>query len=309
MNYKSIVVAAAAVAAGLGGCQADKPAQNVVPEKEMALQLYSIREVIGDSALYAVNHEEVFGRLRDMGYTAVEAANFIDGRFYGVSPGQFRADCETAGLEPLSSHATRQLTPEELAGHDFEEALKWWDDAIAAHKAAGMSYIVTPWMAAPASAEEAQTLCDYHNVIGRKCNAAGIRYGYHSHSDEFTTMVGDKLWIDYMMENIAPENMFWQLDVYLAVKAVQSPVEFIKKYPGRFALLHIKDRHELGRSGMVDLRPIYEAAENSGLEYAVVEQEGAGGDYSIMDGVAMSADYLRNADFVKKSYRTADVRQ
>lgn len=303
MNYKSVVVAAAAVAAGLSACQTDKSAQNTVPEKEMALQLYSIREMIGDSALYADNHEEVFARLRDMGYTAVETANFVDGKFYGVSPEQFKSDCEAAGLEPLSAHSTRQLTADELAGHDLTEALKWWDDAIAAHKAAGMSYIVTPWMAAPASEEEAKTLCDYHNAIGEKCNAAGIRYGYHSHSDEFTTMIGDKLWIDYMMENIAPENMFWQLDVYLAVKAVQSPVEFIKKYPGRFALLHIKDKHELGQSGMVDLRPIYEAAEKSGLEYAVVEQEGTGGDYPILDGVAMSADYLRKADFVRDSYR------
>ena len=302
MKYRSIIIAAA-VAAALTGCQADKSAEKSAPEKEMALQLYSIREVIGDSALYAANHEEVFKRLHDMGYTAVETANFVNGKFYGVAPEQFKADCEAAGLEPLSAHSTRQLTAEELAGHDFTEARKWWDDAIAAHKAAGMSYIVTPWMAAPSSPEEAQTLCDYHNAIGKKCNAAGIKYGYHSHSDEFTTKVGDKLWIDYMMENIAPENMFWQLDVYLAVKAVQSPVEFIKKYPGRFALLHIKDKHELGQSGMVDLKPIYEAAEKSGLEYAVVEQEGPGGDYTIMDGVAMSADYLRNADFVKQSYR------
>lgn len=291
------------MAAALTGCQADKSAEKSAPEKKMALQLYSIREVIGDSALYAANHEEVFKRLHDMGYTAVETANFVNGKFYGVAPEQFKADCEAAGLEPLSAHSTRQLTAEELAGHDFTEAMKWWDDAIAAHKAAGMSYIVTPWMAAPTTPEEAQTLCDYHNAIGEKCNAAGIKYGYHSHSDEFTTKVGDKLWIDYMMENIAPENMFWQLDVYLAVKAVQSPVEFIKKYPGRFALLHIKDKHELGQSGMVDLKPIYEAAEKSGLEYAVVEQEGPGGDYTIMDGVAMSADYLRNADFVKQSYR------
>lgn len=302
MKYRSIIIAAA-VAAALTGCQADKSAEKSAPEKKMALQLYSIREVIGDSALYAANHEEVFKRLHDMGYTAVETANFVNGKFYGVAPEQFKADCEAAGLEPLSAHSTRQLTAEELAGHDFTEAMKWWDDAIAAHKAAGMSYIVTPWMAAPTTPEEAQTLCDYHNAIGEKCNAAGIKYGYHSHSDEFTTKVGDKLWIDYMMENIAPENMFWQLDVYLAVKAVQSPVEFIKKYPGRFALLHIKDKHELGQSGMVDLKPIYEAAEKSGLEYAVVEQEGPGGDYTIMDGVAMSADYLRNADFVKQSYR------
>lgn len=309
MKYtgKSLIIAAAVLAAGLMSCHtADRSAEDTVPEKEMALQLYSIREVIGDSALYAANHEDVFRRLREMGYTAVETANFVVGRFYGVAPEQFKADCEAAGLEPLSSHATRQLTADELAAHDFTEAMKWWDEAIAAHKAAGMSYIVTPWMADPTTPEEARTLCDYHNAIGEKCNAAGIRYGYHSHSDEFKTTVNDTLWIDYMMENIAPENMFWQLDVFLAVKAVQSPVEFIKKYPGRFALLHIKDKHELGQSGMVDLRPIFEAAEKSGLEYPVVEQEGPGGDYSIMDGVAMSADYLRRADFVKDSYRKVD---
>lgn len=303
MNCKTMILAAANLVAGLTGCTADKTTEAPVPEKEMALQLYSIREVIGDSALYADNHQEVFKRLREMGYTAVETANFINGKFYGVTPEQFKADCESAGLEPLSAHSTRQLSAEELAGHDFEEAMKWWDGAIAAHKAAGMSYIVTPWMAAPETLQEAKTLCDYHNAIGAKCNEAGIKYGYHSHSDEFTTKVGDQLWIDYMMENIAPENMFWQLDVYLAVKAVQSPVEFIKKYPGRFALLHIKDKHELGQSGMVDLKPIFESAEKSGLEYAVVEQEGTGGDYPIMDGVAISADYLRNADFVKESYR------
>ena len=305
-NFRSIILAAAAAAAGLSSCQTDKTVSDAAPEKEMALQLYSIREVIGDSALYADNHKEVFARLRDMGYTGVETANFVNGKFYGVTPEQIRTDCEEAGLEPLSAHSTRQLSAEELAAHDFTEAMKWWDDAIAAHKAAGMSYIVTPWMAAPTTEEEARTLCDYHNAIGEKCNVAGIRYGYHSHSDEFTTSVGDKLWIDYMMENIAPENMFWQLDVYLAVKAVQSPVEFIKKYPGRFALLHIKDKHELGQSGMVDLKPIYEAAEQSGLEYAVVEQEGTGGDHTIMDGVAMSADYLRRADFVKATYREKD---
>ena len=95
MKYRSIIIAAA-VAAALTGCQADKSAEKSAPEKEMALQLYSIREVIGDSALYAANHEEVFKRLHDMGYTAVETANFVNGKFYGVAPEQFKADCEAA---------------------------------------------------------------------------------------------------------------------------------------------------------------------------------------------------------------------
>lgn len=303
MNAKTVIISAALVAGFLAGCRQSKPVAETLPEKEMALQLYSIRDVIGDSAKYAENHETLLKELRDMGYSAVEAANYNNGKFYGVTPEQFKADCEAAGLNPLSSHTTRGLTPEELAGHNFDEALKWWDEAIAAHKAAGMTYIVTPWGNVPTTLEEAQTLCDYHNAIGAKCNEAGLRYGYHTHSHEFKNIGDtDRMWIEYMMENVAPENMFWQMDVYWAVMAGKSPVEYIKKYPGRFALLHIKDQYELGQSGMVNFEPIFNAAAESGLENFVVEQEGTDGSHSVMDGMAMNADYLRRADFVRNAY-------
>lgn len=303
MDVKIIAIVMALATGAFTGCRHTQSVTDVLPEKEIALQLYSIREVIGDSAKYADNHETLLKELHDMGYSAVEAANYNNGRFYGVTPEQFKADCEAAGLKALSSHTTRGLTPEELAGHNFDEALKWWDDAIAAHKAAGMSYIVTPWGNVPTTLEEAQTLCDYHNAIGAKCNAAGLKYGYHTHSHEFKNIGDtDRMWIEYMMENVAPENMFWQMDVYWAVMAGKSPVEYIKKYPGRFALLHIKDQYELGQSGMVNFEPIFNAAADSGLENFVVEQEGTDGTHSVMEGVAMNADYLRRADFVKEAY-------
>ena len=46
----------------------------------------------------------------------------------------------------LSSHTTHGLSDEELASGDFTEASKWWDQCIAAHKEAGMEYIVTPYL-------------------------------------------------------------------------------------------------------------------------------------------------------------------
>lgn len=299
---KIIMFSMALLAAGsFVSCRhAEAPAEESPLATDLTLQLYSIREVIGDSTLYADNHEQILAQLAEMGYKNVETANFINGKFYGVSPEQFKTDCEAAGLQPLSSHTTRRLTDEEIANHDFEAALQWWDEAIAAHKAAGMTYIVTPWQPNPASIEEAQTFCDYHNAIGEKCNAAGLKYGYHTHSQEYQTIPGtDKVWIEYMMENIDPANMFWQLDTYLAVKGGVSPVAYIKKYPGRFALLHLKDMYELGQSGMVYLEPIIKAAADSGLEYCVVEQEGTDGSHSIMEGMAMNADYLRSHGFAK----------
>lgn len=304
MNFKSNILTATALLAGtLVGCQPKQSTENVLPDKDIALQLYSIREVLGDSASYADNHAEALPQLREMGYTAVEAANYGNGKFYGIAPEQFKADCEAAGLTPLSSHATRPLNGEELASGNFESAMEWWDEAIAAHKAAGMEYIVSPWTNVPENIEQAKIICDYHNAVGQKVREAGMKYGYHTHSHEFDKINGtDTLWIDYMMENIAPENMFWQMDVYWAVMAGKSPVEQIKKYPGRFTLLHIKDLYELGQSGMVDLAPIFALADQAGMNGFVVEQEGTDGSHSIMDGVKMDATYLREADFVKPSY-------
>lgn len=268
---------------------------NAKPKKEIALQLYSIREVIGSPENYAKNHVEVFRKLASWGYTAVEAASYDQSRgtFYGVSPKQFRADCEDAGLRCLSSHATRGLNAEELENHDFTAALQWWDKAIADHKAAGMSYIVTPGWGMPKTLQEAQTLCDYTNAIGRKCKEAGLKYGYHTHSNEFRKVEG-QVWIDYLMQHTDASVFFWQMDTYWCVMAQQSPVQYMKKYPGRFAMLHIKDLYELGESGMLGFEPIFRAAGTAGLEYPVVEMEGTDGTIDIMEGVRRCAEYLQH---------------
>lgn len=273
----------------------------MAPQKEMCLQLYSIRDTLGDPGKYAKNHVAVFKALKEMGYTSVEAANYNDGKLYGVSPEQFKKDCEAAGLKALSSHTTRGLNDKELANHDFTEALKWWDKAIKAHKAAGMKYIVTPGWGVPKNLKEAQTMCDYHNAIGKKCREAGLLYGYHTHSHEYQKVEG-QVWIDYMMRHIEPENMFWQMDVYWCMMAQQSPVEWFKKFPGRFTMLHIKDKYELGESGMVGFDAIFRHAKTAGLKDYVVELEDTDGTITVMEGVRRSANYLRTAPFVRTSY-------
>ena len=283
--------------------QRRRPARRQMVKKEMALQLYSIREVIGDAENYAKNHVATFKQLKDWGYTAVEAANYNDGKFYGVSPEQYKKDCEDAGLKPISSHATRGLSDEEIANHDFKEALKWWKKAIKAHKDAGMEYIVTPWANVPKNLDEAKTICDYHNEIGRLCNEAGLKYGYHSHAHEFEKIPGtEQIWYDYFIQNTKPENMFFQMDVYWANMAKVAPVHYFKKYPGRFKMLHIKDVYELGESGFVGFDGIFDAAKIAGLENYVVEMEGTDGTIDIMEGVRRCAEYLYKARFVRPSY-------
>ena len=104
-----------------------------------------------------------------------------------------------------------------------------------------------------------------------------------------------------MLENTDPNYVFFQMDVYWACMGRAYPVEYFRKYPGRFRMLHIKDHYELGESGMVGFDAIFKNADVAGLENYIVELEG----YKLRDirkSFVESADYLLNAPFVKATY-------
>ena len=295
MKKASLIFMAALALFTACGNKAEEPVK-----KEIGLQLYSIRSVIGNPELYAANHVEAFKALAEMGYTQVEAACYSDGKLYGVEPEQYKADLEAAGLKSGSTHIGHDLTAEELASGDFTEALKWWDKAIDAHKRAGCKYIVTPGFGVPNTLQGLKTYCDYFNAIGKKCKENGMLYGYHNHSHEFNK-VEDKVIYDFMLENTDPEYVFFQMDVYWAVMGRAYPVEYFRKYPNRFTLLHIKDHLELGESGMVGFDAIFNNADVAGMKDFIVELEGyTNGDWK--ESIKMCADYLLKSDFVKETY-------
>ena len=299
MKHKGLILMSALTL--LAACGPKNEVKEPV-KKEMSLQLYSIRDVIGNAEKYAANHVEVFKALAEMGYTGVEAANYDgeNGLLYGVDPAQYKADLEAAGLKSVSSHIGHSLSEEELKTGNFEESMKWWDKAIAVHKTAGCSYIVTPSFPVPDNLKDLKTYCDYFNAIGKKCAENGIKYGYHNHAHEFNK-VEDKVVYDFMLENTDPNYVFFQMDVYWACMGRAFPVEYFRKYPGRFKMLHIKDHFELGESGMVGFDAIFNNAEVGGLENFIVELEGfTKGDWSA--SIKACADYLLGSDFVKESY-------
>ena len=270
------------------------------PKKKMAVQLYSVRSLIGSPEQFAKNHKYVLSRIAQMGYTGAEAASYADGKFSGLAPAAFRKALNDAGLEFYSSHTSHTLSPAELASGDFSQALKWWDDCIAAHKAAGVPYLAMSYSQPLNSEAEMKTMAAYLDAIGKKCREAGIRFGYHSHSHEFKK-VGDTTMMDYFISHTSPENVFFEMDVYWAVVGGVSPVEYMKKYPGRFELLHIKDHHEIGQSGMVGFEPIFKNFPVAGTKGYIVELESASTP-NILKGLRESILYLRNADYVKDDY-------
>lgn len=276
----------------LSACTEGQKKEAAPAKKDIYLQLYSLREDI--KADYAAT----IAKAAEMGYTGVEAAGYNDGTFYGMSPAEFKKSIEDAGMEVLSSHAGKPLA-DPAADTNWEETWAWWDSAIQAHKEAGMKYLVVAWIPTPKTLADLQAYCDYFNQIGEKCNAAGIKFGYHNHKFEFTEVEGELMY-DYMLNNTDPAKVFFQMDVYWVGEGGKNPVDYFNNYPGRFELLHIKDELELGKSGKVDFEGIFNNVEKSGARYMIVEVERYTG--TPVEGVQESYDYLNNAAFVKESY-------
>lgn len=273
--------------------KSDANEQTAPPKKEIALQLYSLRDDISK------DYAGVIKKVGEMGYTAVEAAGYNEGKFYGRTPEEFKADLEAAGLIALSSHTGKRLTDEEIASENFTEALKWWDGCIAAHKAAGMKYIAMPSMNMPKTLKDLKTYCEYYNEVGKKCKENGMMFGYHNHAFEFEK-IEDQVAYDFMIENTNPEYVFFEMDVYWVVRGQSSPVDYFNKYKNRFVLLHIKDNKELGQSGMVGFDAIFSNTDAAGTKYLIVEVEKY--NFTPEESVKKSLDYLLNCPLVKESY-------
>ncbi len=258
------------------------------PKKNIGLQLYSIRDSIGKDVPGAI------AKVANMGYKFVEPAGYRDGKLYGMAPADFKALCEKNGLSVLSSHVGHAL-PDST---NLEETMAWWDACIDAHLAAGVKYLVQPSMGRNAytSLDTLKMYCDYFNMIGEKCRAKGIKFGYHNHDREFSTQLDGQTVYDFMLQNTDPAKVIFQIDLYWCVVGGKNPVDYFNKYPGRFELWHIKDKKEVGESGMMDFPAIWAAAGQSGMKYGIVEVEEY--NFDQFTSCAKSIDFLNSADYV-----------
>ncbi|MDX2432793.1 MAG: TIM barrel protein, partial [Bacteroides sp.] len=159
-------------------------------KKDIGLQLWSVKDDMKTDAVATV------AAVGEMGYTFIETAGYADGKFYGIDPVEFKKVANENGLRFLSSHCGQALPDEDK----WDETMEWWDVCIDAHAAAGVKYIVQPFMDEKGygSLEDLQRYCDYFNAVGEKCNSRGIRFGYHNHDKEFEEVDGIVRY-DYML--------------------------------------------------------------------------------------------------------------
>ena len=121
---------------------------------------------------------------------------------------------------------------------------------------------------------------------------------------EFDVKIDAGALYDYMLRHTDPDYVFFEMDVYWTVIGDASPVDYFRKYPGRFKVLHIKDSREIGQSGMVGFDAIFDNADVAGVENIVVEVERYSYD-DILRSIRESIDYLEAAPFVPASYGTS----
>ncbi|WP_423130241.1 sugar phosphate isomerase/epimerase family protein [Gaoshiqia sp. Z1-71] len=280
------ILAVFVLSATFVGCNAPAPKET---KKEIGIQLWSVREAMKTDAAATI------ARLSEIGYTYVEAAGYGDGLFYGMKPTEFRALLEENGMSMRGSHTGINLPKE----GEWEQAMEWWDACIAAHQAAGAEWIVKPSMGGDSyrSLDTLQMYCDYYNVIGEKCNAAGIRFGYHNHAQEFTTEFDGVIFYDYLLQNTDPEKVMFELDLYWIKEGGKDALDYFNNYPGRFELYHVKDVEELGASGTIDFKPAFDAAELAGMKAYIVEVERY--NFEPIVSVEKSFEFLNQAEYTK----------
>jgi sugar phosphate isomerase/epimerase len=261
---------------------------NTASRKYFGLQLYSIRDSISRDVPAAI------AKVSKMGFKFVEPANYKNGKFYGMEPAAFKALLKKNDMLMLSSHTSHDAPD----SSNYNATMAWWDTCIAAHLAAGAKFIVQPSMGGSAYASLAglKKYCDYFNEVGAKCNAKGIRFGYHNHDKEFSTKLDGQTMYDFMLQNTDPAKVFFQMDIGHLVDGGADPLYYFNKYPGRFELWHIAEAYEVGSTGKVDWKAVWAATSLSGLKYGIVEVEKY--HFDEFTSCKKSIDFLIAADYV-----------
>jgi sugar phosphate isomerase/epimerase len=270
-------------------------------KKSIGLQLYSLGKELTDDVPGGLK------KVAQIGYKTAEAAGYGAGKLYGVEISDFKKMAADAGLKITGSHVNppvRKYTAENKG-----EIADFWKKTVDDHAKLGVVCLVQPGMPAVESNDEAKIVCEVFNKAGEIAKAAGIKWGYHNHSGEFQKAVKDEdkgkrgvqgdVIYDLLLNGTDPKLVFFEMDVYWTVMGQNDPLEYFAKYPGRFPILHIKDRLVLGKSGMMNFENIFNAAYKNGLEEFYVEIEGIRNGMTQFEGVKQCFDYLNNASFVK----------
>ena len=282
--------------------------QNVsAKKKKIGIQLYSVMDAMNK------NPQKSIERLAAMGYNSAELVQWGgDPKVFGMPADEFKKLCDANSMKIVSTHSSIQEDK-----NKEEEIMNRWRELFKIQKACGGKYFVIPSYGDDYTVQGLQDMCNYFNKVGKIAQEYGLTLGYHNHSNEFQKLKDsdDVMW-EYLVEHTDPQYVCFELDVYWCAKGGKDPVEYLKKYPKRIQLLHIKDDFVIGEGTVVNFENVFNQFYKNKMKDFFVEIEipqslrektnADGSKYNndqIMEEMFKAAEksmqYLKNAKFVK----------
>lgn len=243
-------------------------AAGMVYSQEIGLQLYSLRNEFPN------NVPGTFAKIKSWGITNLEEGN--DGT-YGYSQAEYNAMLAENGLKIVSVSAP------------FEELQNSPETVLARAKNYGAKYVVCFWIPHNGNdftITDTNLALEVFNTAGKLLKDNGITLTYHPHGYEFRPYKGAFL-IDHLIKN--SDHFDFEMDVYWFAHPGEDPVEWLRKYPDEFKLMHLKDCKKgtkgngngssdvetnvvLGR-GQIDIDAVVAEAKKLRIDYFFVEDE------------------------------------
>ena len=247
--------------------------------EQVALQLYTLRDQLRTP-------DEIrrgLKKVAEIGYRAVENAGLP------IQPGELRQILQGEGLTLCSAHGDLQaiLSDPEKASEDLQ--------------ALGCRHVVYAYpagidLANPAVVEK---FAENLNRSGQVFQEAGQGLAYHNHAIELLRMNGQTV-LEYLYGQTDARYLQAEIDTYWIQYGGGDPAAWCEQLKGRLPLLHMKDYQMLATNqpafaeigyGNLSWKKILAAAEASGCEWFIVEQDTCPGDP--FDSVRKSFDYIR----------------
>jgi len=252
--------------------------------EQVAIQLYTLRNECRTAADYAATLK----RVRAIGYQAIQIS--------GVGPipvGELRSIAEGEGLAICATHEPAQGIL------DNPQAV------VERLQALGCQHTAYPYPAGIdfRKREDLDRLIAGLDAAGAVLHAAGQTLSYHNHATEFVHFEGRPV-LELIYERTNPAYLQGEPDTYWVQAGGACPVAWCKRLKGRLPLLHLKDfgvsYGENGQTssgfteigyGNLDFKAIIAAAEESGCQWFIVEQDTCPGDP--FESITKSFNYIK----------------
>lgn len=162
--------------------------------------------------------------------------------------------------------------------------------------ALGFKYIGLPAIPPPlrTNLDSYKKMADEFNRIGEQAKKEGLRFTYHNHGYGLKEIDG-QIPLNMIMERTDPKLVFFEMDIFWTVAGGADPVSYLKSYPNRYHLMHLKDMKEKKQfsgdggdprqwielfpymttagDGALNLKDIAKAAQEAGVKHFFVEQD------------------------------------